>query len=65
MRALARHAHGDDDGSSTLCGRPRSAVKIDNADPTCRSCRRAIRSLCFDHGVKRCKVCPPGWHIGA
>jgi hypothetical protein len=59
------HATEDDDGPRTLCGRPRAELAIDNAAPTCATCRRVIRSRCSDHGVRNCRVCPPGWRIGA
>lgn len=58
------HATDDDDGPSTLCGRPRAAVLINNGVPTCNACKRAIRGRCFDHNVRRCKLCPPRWRIG-
>ena len=60
----ASHAHDDDDGSLTLCGRQRRAVAINNGIPTCETCKRVIRSRCFDHNVAGCKLCPPRWRIG-
>jgi hypothetical protein len=46
----------------TLCGLGVAAVKVDNCDPTCKRCRRVIRSRCAAHNSSRCKGCP---RIGA
>lgn len=41
----------------TLCGEPIANRSINNNDPDCKRCLRVIRSRCFKHNVKRCKVC--------
>jgi hypothetical protein len=62
---MKRHATEDtDDPTATLCGRPSEAAAIDNAAPTCRTCRKVIQSRCFAHNVSRCRVCPVEQRIG-
>jgi hypothetical protein len=65
-RREVQHATEDSDGSETLCGfylYRKPHPRVNNAEPTCLRCLRVIRSRCFDHGVRKCKLCPPGWYV--
>jgi hypothetical protein len=62
---LRKHATDDIiEPDETLCGRAVDGSVIDDADPTCRSCLKVIRSRCFDHNVRACNRCPPENRIG-